>query len=100
MSWGNAADERRAELLAWSRGPTRRFEVESCVHNAFTAQARITPGVAAAVWGDRAMTYAELDERSGCMAAYLHRQGVTTGSMVGLCAERSFEMLIGGRGSL
>ena len=95
MSWGNAADERRAELLAWSRGPTRRFEVESCVHNAFTAQARMTPGIAAAVWGDRAMTYAELDERSGCMAAYLHRQGVTTGSMVGLCAERSFEMLIG-----
>ena len=95
MSWGNAADERRAELLAWSRGPTRRFEVESCVHNAFTAQARITPGIAAAVRGDRAMTYAELDERSGCLAAYLHRQGVTTGSMVGLCAERSFEMLIG-----
>jgi amino acid adenylation domain-containing protein len=95
MSWGNAADPRSAELLAWSRGPTRRFEVESCVHGAFTAQARLTPQTPAAVCGDRTLTYAELDERSGRLAAYLQRQGVTTGSMVGLCAERSFELLIG-----
>jgi amino acid adenylation domain-containing protein len=95
MSWGNAADPRSAELLAWSRGPTRRFEVGSCVHGAFTAQARLTPQTPAAVCGDRTLTYAELDERSGRLAAYLQRQGVTTGSMVGLCAERSFELLIG-----
>jgi amino acid adenylation domain-containing protein len=95
MSWENAADSRPPELLAWSRGPTRRFEVESCVHSAFTAQARLTPALPAAVYGDWSMTYAELDERSGRLAAYLQRQGVTTGAMVGLCAERSFEMLIG-----
>jgi non-ribosomal peptide synthetase component F len=85
MSWENAADSRPPELLAWSRGPTRRFEVESCVHSAFTAQARLTPALPAAVYGDWSMTYAELDERSGRLAAYLQRQGVTTGAMV-VCA--------------
>jgi non-ribosomal peptide synthetase component F len=97
MFWGNAVEPGAAErqLLAWSRGPERHFELDSCVHRAFAAQAALTPSAPAAVFGNRTMTYAELDDRSGRLAAYLQKLGVTTGVMVGLCAERSFEMLVG-----
>jgi len=97
MSWGNAAEPApaRSQLLAWSRGPERHFEVDTCVHRAFTARAALTPAKPAAVCGARSMTYAELEDHSGRLAAYLQKLGVTTGVMVGLCAERSLEMLVG-----
>ncbi|RAJ11150.1 non-ribosomal peptide synthase protein (TIGR01720 family)/amino acid adenylation domain-containing protein [Chitinophaga skermanii] len=41
------------------------------------------------------MSYAELEERSNQLANYLQAQGVSRGSIVPLCLERSFEMVIG-----
>jgi amino acid adenylation domain-containing protein len=88
MSWGNGVE-------AWGRGPERIFAAGPCVHRAFAAQAALTPSRLAAVFGDRLLTYAELEERSGRLAAYLQRRGARVGVRIGLCAERSFEMLIG-----
>ena len=85
MSWENT----------WSRGPERNFAGDTCVHLAFATQAALTPSRPAAVFGDRMMTYSELEERSGRLAAYLQRRGARTGARIGLCAERSFEMLVG-----
>ena len=97
MTWSNAVEPgpQLSQLLAWSRGPERHFEVDSCVHQAFTSQAALTPSRLAAVYDGKTMSYAELDERSGRLAAYLQQLGVTAGVRVGLCAERSLEMWIG-----
>ena len=85
MSWENT----------WSRGPERLFAGDTCVHLAFATQAALTPSRPAAVFDNRVMTYSELEERSGRLAAYLQRHGARAGVRIGLCAERSFEMLVG-----
>lgn len=51
------------------------------------------PDATAAVCGDRAMTYGELDRRSSQLAAALARQGVERGDRVGLLFKRSLESL-------
>jgi amino acid adenylation domain-containing protein len=97
MGWRNAAEPspQQTQLLAWSTGPERHFEGDACVHRAFTSQAALTPPALAAVFGDETMTYAQLDERSGRLAAHLQQRGVTSGVTVGLCAQRSLAMWVG-----
>ncbi len=61
----------------------------------FEKYARSKPESIALVFGNDTMTYGELDERSLALAAYLVGQGVKKGTMVPICLERSFEMVIG-----
>lgn len=61
----------------------------------FCAQARETPDRIAVVFGDERMSYRELDKRSNQLAHYLIGQGVRTEMLVGICLERSVEMIVG-----
>jgi amino acid adenylation domain-containing protein len=65
------------------------------IHLLFEAQVARRPE-APALWfeGER-MTYGELNARANRLARYLRRQGVGGEALVGLCVERSFEMLVG-----
>ncbi|GAA3937003.1 amino acid adenylation domain-containing protein [Chitinophaga oryziterrae] len=60
----------------------------------FTEQAGRTPQATALVFENTALTYQELDERSGQLAAYLNSKGVKTASLVPLCLERSLDMIV------
>lgn len=44
---------------------------------------------------DVSITYQELDERSNQLARFLQQAGVGKGSLVGVCAERSVELIVG-----
>ena len=46
------------------------------------------------------MTYAELNARANQVAHYLQATGVQTGTLVGICVERSHDMIIGMLGIL
>jgi amino acid adenylation domain-containing protein len=65
----------------------------ACIHEIFRAQVERTPGVVAAVDGDAALTYRELDDRASHLAHRLVRSGVQPGDRVGVCVERSLPML-------
>ncbi|WP_205660481.1 non-ribosomal peptide synthetase [Amycolatopsis antarctica] len=65
------------------------------VHERFASQAVSSPDRTAVVAGDRSLTFAELDERSGRLAAYLTSRGVGADAMVGLAVERGIEMIVG-----
>ncbi|WP_327733443.1 amino acid adenylation domain-containing protein [Streptomyces nojiriensis] len=64
------------------------------IHQLVEAQAARTPDGTAVVYRDQELTYAQLDDRANQLAAQLHRQGVARGTRVGVCAERSLELVI------
>lgn len=67
----------------------------STVHELFRSQARLTPDAIAVVSAEGTLTYGELDRRSGVLATYLRGLGVGPETLVGLCVERSLEMVVG-----
>jgi amino acid adenylation domain-containing protein/non-ribosomal peptide synthase protein (TIGR01720 family) len=83
----------RAEIVErWSRRGAR-FEPGECLHDRFRGQAARTPGATAVSHGGAAVTYAELERRAGLLAARLRGLGVGPEARVGLCLERSPELV-------
>ncbi|WP_371876265.1 amino acid adenylation domain-containing protein [Dictyobacter vulcani] len=60
----------------------------------FAEQAQRTPDVCAVISGSEEISYAQLDQRTNVLAAYLQERGIGPDVLVGLCMERSLEMII------
>ncbi|HEV8583000.1 MAG TPA: amino acid adenylation domain-containing protein [Thermoanaerobaculia bacterium] len=67
---------------------------EICLHQLFAAQVARTPEALAVVAEEGALTYFELDERSSLLSQHLRQLGVGCEVLVGLCLERSLEMVV------
>ena len=65
------------------------------IQSLFETQAVQVPDAIAVVCGDQQLTYGELNQRADQLAAALWAQGIGPEVFVGLCLERSLEMLIG-----
>ncbi len=87
------AAERHQLLVEWN--DTRRDYPHECVHRLFEAQADRTPEAVAIQFGDKQITYAELNERANQLARALVDAGVTPRSFVAICIDRSIGMLAG-----
>ncbi len=66
-----------------------------CVHQLFEEQAQKRPDSIALVIGETQVTYGELDRKSNQWAKYLKGLGVGPEVRVGLCVDRSVEMVMG-----
>ncbi len=66
-----------------------------CVHEFVADWAAKAPDSAVVVAGDRVWTYRELNDRANQLAHTLRRLGVQPDTVVGLCMERSFAMVVG-----
>ncbi|HEX2093631.1 MAG TPA: condensation domain-containing protein, partial [Longimicrobiaceae bacterium] len=86
--------ERAQVLHAWN-ATSAEYPRDRCVHELFTEQAARTPGAPAVLFEDRVLTYAELERRANRLAHHLARLGVAPEVPVGLCVERSPEMIVG-----
>lgn len=64
------------------------------IHDLFREQVKRTPNSTAVVFEDRALTYRELDAWSNQLAARLQREGVGPDTRVGVCVNRSLEMIV------
>jgi amino acid adenylation domain-containing protein len=73
---------------------TREYPRESTLGALFTQQVERLPEKTALEFGDSRLTYRELNARANRLAWVLREKGVGPEVMVGLCAERSFEMII------
>ncbi len=66
-----------------------------CIHQLFEAQVEQTPDAVAVVFGNQQLTYRELNTRANQLAHYLQTLGVEPEVLVGICVERSLEMVVG-----
>ncbi|QJE01529.1 amino acid adenylation domain-containing protein [Massilia forsythiae] len=82
----------RRKLAAWRSSPVP-YPQDACIHELFEAQAARTPDAVAAVCGEEAMTYLELNRQANRIAHRLRAQGVVEGTLVGLCLRRSNMMI-------
>src|SRR5207248_4054990 len=64
------------------------------IHRLFEQQAEQTPEAVAAVFESHQLTYRELNRRANQLAELLRRMGVGPGVLVGLCMDRSLEMVV------
>ncbi len=87
------AAEQNRMLVEWN-DTGRIFPSEDCVHRLFELQAERTPGAPAVEAADRTLTYRELNDRANQVANHLRRAGVATGTLVGVCIERSAEIAV------
>ena len=67
---------------------------ELCVHHLIEAQARRTPTKIAAEFQGQKLTYEQLDARANGLARLLREKGVKAEVLVGVCLERSLDMLV------
>ncbi|HEV2734573.1 MAG TPA: amino acid adenylation domain-containing protein, partial [Longimicrobiaceae bacterium] len=90
--------ERERVLREWSAGPSA--PAGGTLHGLFAEQAARTPHAVAVTSGSDALTYAALDRRAEAIARALRAAGVGREARVGLCVERSPEVVAGILGGL
>ncbi|MDF0674710.1 MAG: amino acid adenylation domain-containing protein [Nitrospira sp.] len=88
------AEERRQVVEEWN-ATRREYPIGATVPELIYHCVLRTPAAAAVRLDEQVLSYAELWRRSTVLAAQLRRQGVGPDVLVGICAERSLEMVIG-----
>jgi len=91
--------ERYQLLVEWN-DTAADYPKDKCIHQLFEEQVEQTPGNVAVVLEDKKLTYRELNARANQLAHYLQKLGVGPEVLVGICVERSPEMVIGLMGIL
>jgi len=86
--------ERHQLLVEWNDTEVE-YPRDKCVHELFEEQVERTPDAIAVVFEDQQLTYRQLNSRANQLAHYLMRKGVGPEVLVGICVERSLEMVIG-----
>ena len=69
--------------------------MQSCIHHFFEQQAGLTPSATAVECGGDSLSYQALNERSNQLAHFLRRQGVGPEVLVGICLERTLDLIVG-----
>ncbi|BAY25366.1 amino acid adenylation [Calothrix sp. NIES-2100] len=91
--------ERHQLLVEWNNTQID-YSSDKCIHQLFEEQVRRTPDAVAVVFGNQQLTYQQLNTRANSLAQYLKSLGVKADVLVGLCVERSLEMIVGFLGIL
>ncbi|MCY7283312.1 MAG: amino acid adenylation domain-containing protein [Cyanobacteria bacterium CAN_BIN43] len=86
--------ERQQLLFEWNDTQTD-YPQDRCIHQLFEQQVAKTPDAIAVVFERQELTYKQLNERANQLAHYLQTLGVEPEVLVGICVERSLEMVVG-----
>jgi amino acid adenylation domain-containing protein len=88
-----SAEQLREVLTVWNQTATA-YPRNSSLHRIFEQQVQLTPSAIAVLSDQHQFTYAELNEKANQLAHFLLRSGVTPGSRVALCLNRSAEVIV------
>ncbi|AFZ37662.1 amino acid adenylation domain protein [Stanieria cyanosphaera PCC 7437] len=67
---------------------------DMCIHQLVETQVAKTPDAIAVIFENQQLTYRELNEKANQLAHYLRSLGVQPETLVGVCVERSLEMIV------
>jgi len=87
------------QMQQWSAPHQQEIE-PGCLHERFEQQVRRTPRATAVMWEEQSLSYQQLNARANQLARHLRGQGVQREQVVGLCLERSVDLLVGMLGIL
>ncbi len=86
--------ERQKILIDWQQTQIE-YPRDKTIAQLFEEQVEKNPDAIAAIYEDQQISYQELNQRANQLAHYLHKLGVGNDQPVGICVERSIDMLIG-----
>ncbi|MBD2510747.1 amino acid adenylation domain-containing protein [Nostoc muscorum FACHB-395] len=81
-------------LVEWNK-TQREYPKDKCIHQLFEEQVERSPDAIAVVFEEEQLTYRELNQRANRIAHHLKTLGVGPEILVGICVERSLEMVVG-----
>ncbi len=91
--------ERHQLLVEFSHNQSKiqnpKSKIEQCFHQLFEAQVEKNPDAIALVFENQQLTYRELNIRANQLAHHLQQFGVVPDVLVGICLERSLDMIVG-----
>jgi amino acid adenylation domain-containing protein len=91
----------RQQILAASHQVSQTVSPQTAgLHQHFETQVSRTPNAVAVVYEDQSLSYSMLNRKANQLAHYLRELGVTTDTLVGLCVERSLDLVVGMLGIL
>ncbi|HYR26500.1 MAG TPA: condensation domain-containing protein, partial [Aquabacterium sp.] len=88
------AAERRQLLHDWNDTAVS-YPADQLLQQRFEAQARRTPAHPAVQFRQHSLSYAQLNRQANRLAHHLRHLGIGADSLVGLCVERSLDMVVG-----
>ena len=88
------SDNERHQLLQELNATQVEYPNDVCVHQMFEAQVARTPDAVAVSFGTQQISYRQLNSRANQLARYLQSLGVAPEALVGVCLERSIDMIV------
>ncbi len=81
-------------LTTWNQ-TQREYPTDKCLHELFEEQVEKTSTQTAIIWGKENLSYQELNNKANQLAHYLKELGVKPEVTVGICTDRSLDLVIG-----
>jgi amino acid adenylation domain-containing protein len=88
-------DEEQEQILVHWNSTAVEYPRGKCLRQLFEEQVDRTPEAVAIVFEEEQLTYKDLNDKAQRLANHLKTLGVGPESLVGLCVERSLEMMVG-----
>jgi amino acid adenylation domain-containing protein len=88
------SESQKRQLAQWN-ATQYNYHLDLCVPQLVELQAATNPDAVALIMGQQTITYHHLNQRANQLAHYLRRHGVSRDVLVGICVERSLDMVVG-----
>ncbi|MBE9052040.1 amino acid adenylation domain-containing protein [Nostocales cyanobacterium LEGE 11386] len=87
-------DVEQQQIFSNGQNPQTDYPQNLCIHQLFAESVKRTPEAIALVYKHESLTYTQLNQRAIQLAQYLQQLGVKSEVRVGICLERSLELMV------
>jgi natural product biosynthesis luciferase-like monooxygenase protein len=89
------SEEEQQQILVEFNNTEQAYDIEKTLLHCFAEQVQCNPNDTAVIYGDKSLTYFELNEKANQLANHLLKTGVHKGDLIGIYVERSLDMMVG-----